>query len=115
MLGIYFSVILTLFIVMIVGAVIGYSQPLSEIEKPLKDSISKYDKDSSDKKIVTVTKAWDKVQEDVSCLFKEEEIPFHDKNMNRAFLAFFFKWWQSARGHNICICKLYAPGRHLVL
>ena len=66
MLGIYFAIILTLFIVMIVGAVIGYSQPLSEIEQPLRDSIAKYDADSDSKQATTVTKAWDKVQEDVS-------------------------------------------------
>ena len=66
MLGVYFTIILSLFIVMIVGAVIGYSQSLSEIKQPLMDSTAKYDKDSSEKQAITVTKAWDKVQEDVS-------------------------------------------------
>merc|ERR1712241_1546249 len=42
MLGTYFAIILLMFIVMIVGAVFGYSQSLDELKKPLVDSMSKY-------------------------------------------------------------------------
>ena len=66
MLGIYFTVILCMFIVMIVGAVIGYSQSLSEVKKPLEDSMDKYDVDATDSKAKGITKAWDDLQMDVS-------------------------------------------------
>ena len=66
MLGIYFTILLSMFIVMIIGAVIGYSQPLSEIKEPLVNSIQKYDPSSSASEAKTVTSAWDKVQKDVS-------------------------------------------------
>ena len=67
MLGSYFAIILLMFIVMIVGAVFGYSQSLEELKKPLVDSMSKYsmaeDASESEK---AITKAWDQVQYDVS-------------------------------------------------
>ena len=66
MLGTYFTIILAMFIVMIVGAVIGYSQSLTEAKTPLKDSIPKYNDESTDEKIKALTKAWDSVQSDVS-------------------------------------------------
>ena len=67
MLGTYFAIILLMFIVMIVGAVFGYSQSLDELKKPLVDSMSKYnpeDDASADQKAITT--AWDQVQNDVS-------------------------------------------------
>lgn len=66
MLGIYFTLLLTMFIVLIIGAVIGYSQSLDELKKPLLSSTKKYDEKSVDTKIQTLTKAWNRVQTDVS-------------------------------------------------
>ena len=67
MLGIYFAILLLFFILLIVGAVIGYSQSLEEIKKPLEDSMNLYDPDKTDdKQAKAVVKAWDKVQSDVS-------------------------------------------------
>ena len=55
-------------VIMIVGAVIGYSQTLDDIAKPLKKSIESYDinENSTDKKNKTITEAWNQVQLDVS-------------------------------------------------
>ena len=67
MLGTYFAIILLMFIVLIVGAVFGYSQSLDELKTPLVESMSKYnpaDDASADEK--AITKAWDQVQSDVS-------------------------------------------------
>lgn len=67
MLGIYFTLLLTMFIVLIIGAVIGYSQSLDELKKPLLSSTKKYDEKSVDTKIQTLTKAWNRVQTDFKC------------------------------------------------
>lgn len=69
MLGTYFTVILVLFIVMIVGAVIGYSQSLSEVEGALAKSMAKFVDDpetTDDKAKKAITEAWNAVQGDVS-------------------------------------------------
>ena len=67
MLGTYFAIILLMFIVMIVGAVFGYSQSLDELKKPLVDSMDKYSKaDDASETEKAITKAWDQVQTDVS-------------------------------------------------
>ena len=69
MLGTYFAIILLMFIVMIVGAVFGYSQSLDELKKPLVDSMSRYnpaEDASADQKAITT--AWDQVQNDVSAV-----------------------------------------------
>merc|ERR1712117_729315 len=68
MLGTYFAIILLMFIVMIVGAVFGYSQSLDELKKPLVDSMAKYSKaDDASETEKAITKAWDQVQTDYSC------------------------------------------------
>ena len=70
MLGTYFAVILLMFIVMIVGAVFGYSQSLDELKKPLVDSMASYDPtDSATADQKAITAAWDQVQMDVSAIF----------------------------------------------
>jgi hypothetical protein len=50
MLGTYFTLILVMFIVMVVGAVLGYSGDLDKaIKDPLKTALSKYKDDVTDK------------------------------------------------------------------
>jgi hypothetical protein len=55
------------FVIMIIGAVIGYGQSMDDLKKPLKSSIKYFDPkgESSDKKNKTVTKSWNQVQKDV--------------------------------------------------
>jgi hypothetical protein len=59
------------FIIMIVGAVIGYNETLDDIKKPLQKSMAKFDDagNSTDSKVEAITKAWNQVQSDVSCNF----------------------------------------------
>lgn len=56
-----------MFIIMIVGAVIGYSQTLDDIEEPLQKSMAKFDVTGTDtdKTKQAITKAWNTVQEEV--------------------------------------------------
>ena len=71
MLGTYFAIILVMFIILIVGAVIGYTQSVDTIKSGIEESMPKYDpsaKEDSDPTKVAITKAWDKVQEDVSII-----------------------------------------------
>ena len=66
MLGTYFSIILVMFIIMIVGAVIGYSQSMDEIEKAVTKTMMDYrDKPEADgvtDKQKAITEAWDTIQ-----------------------------------------------------
>ena len=66
MLGTYFAIILAFFIILIVGAVVGYSQSLVELKKPMIDSMAKYNPNDTSTEVKTLTDAWDKVQTDVS-------------------------------------------------
>ena len=71
MLGTYFTIILVMFIILIVGAVIGYQASFDEIGDQLDNTMKKYvDKslqdDDTPKENLAITKAWDSVQEDVS-------------------------------------------------
>jgi hypothetical protein len=66
MLGTYFTIILVLFIVMIVGAVVGYSQSMEEIDKAVTKTMELY-KDDPNLSGVTdnekaITEAWDAIQ-----------------------------------------------------
>ena len=69
MLGTYFTLILVMFIIMIVGAVLGYSQSMDKIEDALDKSMKKFrdstDNIKDDEKVVT--EAWNTIQTDVSC------------------------------------------------
>ena len=65
MLGTYFVMILALFICILVGAVIAYTQDLDFVESALKETQKKYGKTGeTDGQIIT--DAWDSFQEDVS-------------------------------------------------
>ena len=64
MLGTYFVMILALFICILVGAVIAYTQDLDFVESALKQTQDKYGQTDADGQIIT--DAWDSFQEDVS-------------------------------------------------
>ena len=64
MLGTYFVMILALFICILVGAVIAYTQDLDFVESALKQTQEKYGQTDTDGQIIT--DAWDSFQEDVS-------------------------------------------------
>jgi len=69
MLGTYFTLILVMFIIMIVGAVLGYSQSMDKIEDALDKSMKKFrdntDNIKDDEKVVT--EAWNTIQTDFTC------------------------------------------------
>ena len=66
MLGTYFVIILVLFIIMIVGAVVGYSQSMNEIEKAVEKTIPLYKDDPNaagvEQKSKAITEAWNLIQ-----------------------------------------------------
>jgi len=74
MLGTYFTLILAMFIVMVVGAVLGYSGDLkSIIEEPLKNALAKYDDQPGDNEGMQAYKAaWNEVQAELKCCGVEE-------------------------------------------
>ena len=69
MLGTYFTLILALFIVMVVGAVLGYSGDLEKsVKDPLKSALSKYSDvatEDTDPALYGYKMAWNTVQEEV--------------------------------------------------
>jgi len=71
MLGTYFTLILAMFIVMVVGAVLGYSGDLEKtIKEPLKNALSKYRDNvtqETDEKLFFYKKAWNEVQFELKC------------------------------------------------
>ena len=73
MLGTYFTLVLVMFIVMIVGAVLGYSQSMDKIEEALEKSMGSFkDEDNGntpDDKQKVVSEAWDTIQKDVMNIF----------------------------------------------
>lgn len=69
MLGTYFTIILALFIVMLVGAILGYSGDFEKIiKKPLKDALNEYDDQPGDNPAKTSLKSiWNEVQTELKC------------------------------------------------
>jgi len=69
MLATYFILLLGMFILMVVGVVLGYSGDLDEtIKKPLKEALSEYrDNAEEDTPLFAYKKAWNTVQEDFHC------------------------------------------------
>jgi len=70
MLGTYFTLILALFIVMVVGAVHGYNGDLENtIKKPLKEALGKYKDDVTDptNPLFAYKAAWNEVQHELKC------------------------------------------------
>ena len=71
MLGTYFTLILAMFVVMIVGAVIGYSQSMDEVRGAVEKSMKKFvdsPNDDTPKEDKAVTNAWNTLQSDVSIM-----------------------------------------------
>ena len=72
MLGTYFTIILVMFVILIVGSVIGYQASFDKISEGLDDTMTKFlDKSQTEGENVdpgklAITKAWNSVQEDVS-------------------------------------------------
>lgn len=69
MLGTYFVLILVMFIVMIAGAVLGYSTSMDKLEDALQKTMPYYSEspNAEDPKQVSVSEAWDEVQESLKC------------------------------------------------
>jgi len=71
MLGTYFTLILAMFVVMIVGAVIGYSQSMDEVRGAVEKSMKKFkddvDADGVSKEEKAITNAWNTLQGDFTC------------------------------------------------
>lgn len=65
MLGIYFTIILTFFIVFVVGAVIGNTQSTDELETYLEGSIKLYGTTEDTDEVMK--KTWDQIQSDYTC------------------------------------------------
>ena len=62
MLGTYFAIVLVFFIILIVAAIIGYTQSIEKMGDPIKSSMKNYGNKT------TTTNAWDSVQEGVSTI-----------------------------------------------
>jgi len=69
MLGTYFTIILALFIVMLVGAILGYSGDFEKtIKNPLKKALNEYDdQPGTDDSKQALKSIWNKVQEELKC------------------------------------------------
>merc|ERR1711935_1023438 len=68
MLGTYFVLILAMFIVMVVGAVLGYSGDLESIVKsPLEEALAKYNDNPQNEGMVAYKAAWNEVQAELRC------------------------------------------------
>jgi len=68
MLGTYFTIILALFIVMVVGAVLGYSGNLeSAIKDPLEKALQRYDDNPTEEKGQAYKAVWNEVQSELKC------------------------------------------------
>merc|ERR1711936_206350 len=69
MLGTYFTLILAMFIVMVVGAVLGYSGNLEEnIKNPLNKALAAYDDNPKpDSPKAAYKNAWNEVQKELKC------------------------------------------------
>jgi len=65
MLGSYFVMILALFICILVGAVIAYTQDLEFVKGALEETQDKYGHEGTDETIIT--DAWNSLQEDFNC------------------------------------------------
>jgi len=65
MLGTYFVMILALFICILVGAVIAYTQDLDFVKGALEETQKKYGHEGADETIIT--DAWNSFQEDFNC------------------------------------------------
>lgn len=69
MLSTYFAMVLVLLVLVIVGAIMGFTVSLNEIKKPLEVTMAKYKEDTTtateDEKIITTL--WDQKQEALRC------------------------------------------------
>jgi len=84
MLGTYFTLILAMFIVMVVGAVLGYSGDLDKaIKDPLKTALTKYRDDAtmeSNGGLYAYKEAWNTVQKELKCCGVDNVTDWNDQN-----------------------------------
>jgi len=88
MLGTYFTIILALFIVMLVGAILAYSGDFEEkIKTPMKNALKKYNDqpDADDESAKTYKDAWNKVQSDLKCCGIDSFTDWQDNETNFNF------------------------------
>lgn len=80
MLGSYFVIILALFVVMIVGAVLGYGQDLEKVKSPLKQSMHFFNErdDTANKTTEVVTASWNQLQKDFNCCGVDSFVDWKD-------------------------------------
>ena len=73
MLGTYFTLILVMFVVMIAGAVLGYSTSMDKLEGALENTMPQFVEDpnagSTNVTQKSITEAWNEVQTSVSVFF----------------------------------------------
>jgi len=85
MLGTYFVLILAMFIVMVVGAVLGYTGDLENtLRKPLKEAMNKYDDsaDKTDEKAFAYKTIWNNVQAELQCCGVDNVTDWRNGNYN---------------------------------
>jgi len=84
MLGTYFTLILAMFIVMVVGAVLGYSGDLDKaIKDPLKTALLKYKDDAtteSNAGLFAYKQAWNTVQQELKCCGVDDVTDWSDQS-----------------------------------
>jgi len=67
MLTAYFLMVLTLLVLITVGAVVGLTQVVGNLKENFIDSLAKYDKNSNNNVIKEIVAIWDEVQQENSC------------------------------------------------
>jgi len=83
MLGTYFTIILALFIVMLVGAILGYSGDFEKtIKKPLKDALNEYDDQPQTESKQALKSIWNEVQIELKCCGVDGVTDWSNGNFN---------------------------------
>ena len=66
MLGTYFTLILVMFVVMIAGAVLGYSTSMDKLQGALEKTMPQFKEGATNDSQIAITEAWNEVQTSVS-------------------------------------------------
>ena len=78
MLGVHYIILLVLFVGIIMGVTLVCSQSLYVIRKPLKDSMSLYDPQSTNEDKREATESWDHIQQKARQSIYNIELLIHD-------------------------------------
>jgi len=107
MLGTYFTLILAMFIVMVVGAVLGYSGDLDKaIKDPLKTALTKYRDDAtaeSNAGLFAYKEAWNTVQQELKCCGVDNVTDWNDQNTD-------FQWSPETANKPEGCCRVKQDG-----